>query len=214
MENPRLDHRVCTVCHVSKSHAEFYRQKLGKDGRRADCIECDVKRRHANKAKKSEYDRQYRAANADRIIAYREANPYKHDPVKSKSKALANAEKLRIWRKAYYLKTKAKRDLIRDVLAARAAEYARKNPHSVNARNAARRARKIQATPTWADKTAIKTIYALASELSATGVLYAVDHIVPLRSELVCGLHCEANLQVIPFKENCRKSNVWWPNMP
>lgn len=40
-----------------------------------------------------------------------------------------------------------------------------------------------------------------------------VDHIVPLQSNWVCGLHCEANLRVIPGAENESKRNFWWPQM-
>lgn len=48
----------------------------------------------------------------------------------------------------------------------------------------------------------------------ATGIQHSVDHIVPLVHPLVCGLHCPANLHVIPLAENVRKSNNWWPDMP
>jgi hypothetical protein len=44
-------------------------------------------------------------------------------------------------------------------------------------------------------------------------VEYHVDHIVPLTSDLVCGLHCEANLQIAVGKDNIAKNNRWWPDM-
>lgn len=78
-----------------------------------------------------------------------------------------------------------------------------------------RRRRYRAATPAWANKDAIKAIYKLAAELTrSTGVRHEVDHIVPLTSAIVCGLHCEANLQVLPELENKRKNNLVWPDMP
>ena len=66
---------------------------------------------------------------------------------------------------------------------------------------AMRRAKKKQATPTWANLSAIKEIY----RTCPTG--YHVDHIIPLTHPLVCGLHCEQNLQHLSAVENIRKSN-------
>lgn len=48
----------------------------------------------------------------------------------------------------------------------------------------------------------------------ATGIAFEVDHIIPLQSKIVCGLHNEANLSVIPAIENNRKGNRYWPDMP
>lgn len=46
----------------------------------------------------------------------------------------------------------------------------------------------------------------------------SVDHAVPLYGEVndvhvVCGLHCEANLAIIPLRENKAKGNRHWPDI-
>jgi hypothetical protein len=40
-----------------------------------------------------------------------------------------------------------------------------------------------------------------------TGIVHHVDHIVPLKSPTVCGLHCEANLRVLQKTDNLKKGN-------
>lgn len=69
--------------------------------------------------------------------------------------------------------------------------------------------------PAWADRQAIAAAFKHARELTKlTGIRHSVDHIVPLNHPIVCGLHCPANLRVIPLAENMRKSNGAWPDMP
>lgn len=58
-----------------------------------------------------------------------------------------------------------------------------------------------RATPKWADKKAIGAVYATCPKG------YQVDHIVPLRSKKVCGLHVHWNLQHLPAIDNRRKLN-------
>lgn len=92
--------------------------------------------------------------------------------------------------------------------------WSRSNPDCLNAIRAVRRSMKINATPSWMDKEEIKKVYTEASErVDEHGEKFHVDHLVPLVSDFVCGLHCTANLMAIPAKENLRKSNSWWPDM-
>jgi hypothetical protein len=85
----------------------------------------------------------------------------------------------------------------------------------VAAYSAARKAIKLKATPKWANKEEIKKFYELAMiKKKETGESWVVDHIVPLQSPLVCGLHVEHNLRVISGLENGRKWNKFWPDMP
>ena len=80
------------------------------------------------------------------------------------------------------------------------------------ARVAHRRALKKRAVPAWADKEKIKNIYQKAQELTKkTGKTHHVDHVFPLQSDWLCGLHAESNLQILTEKENQKKGNRIWP---
>jgi len=68
------------------------------------------------------------------------------------------------------------------------------------------------ATPFWADEAKIAQIYKLAKEMSVNGVEYQVDHIVPISSKFVCGLHIETNLEIVPADYNYAKRNRYWPH--
>jgi hypothetical protein len=82
------------------------------------------------------------------------------------------------------------------------------NRDAVNALIAKRVIAKKRAIPKWADLKAIRMFYAEAIRLTReTGIRHEVDHIYPLQSDMVCGLHCEANLRVITKAENQRKKN-------
>ncbi len=79
--------------------------------------------------------------------------------------------------------------------------YLENNRTGFNANNAKRRATKLQATPLWADLSAIRKIYAECPKG------YHIDHIYPLTSDWVCGLHVVENLKPIPEKDNMTKGN-------
>lgn len=73
------------------------------------------------------------------------------------------------------------------------------------------RAKKADATPKWLTDTHCFEIYCMYQQSISleqkTGVKHHVDHIVPLNGKNVSGLHVPWNLQVIPAKENLKKSN-------
>lgn len=91
----------------------------------------------------------------------------------------------------------------------------KQNPAKFSARAMLRVALKKRSTPAWADLVAILAVYEQAARMkSETGQKFHVDHIVPLQSDLVCGLHVHWNLQVLPAAENISKGNRVWPDMP
>jgi len=81
-------------------------------------------------------------------------------------------------------------------------EWKQKNPAKNSYTQSKRRAAKLQATPSWADQNIIKDFY-----LEAEYHQMQVDHIIPLQSEIVCGLHCEDNMQLLSSKDNSSKGN-------
>lgn len=100
--------------------------------------------------------------------------------------------------------------------AKRAASYKENNPDKVKqssrqqytnnkayylAKSALYRANKAQATPIWANLFKVKEIYLNCPENMH------VDHIYPLNSDWVCGLHNEFNLQYLSPEDNLKKSN-------
>ena len=110
----------------------------------------------------------------------------------------ANKEKIKDYKKE---KNKAYYEVNKEKMKAYSSHYAKNNKGIINAISSKRRADKIRATPSWANLEKIKEIYKNCPKG------YHVDHIIPLRSEYVCGLHVESNLQYLTAKENMKKSN-------
>ena len=128
-----------------------------------------------------------------KAIAWQKANPERYKANRKAWKE-ANLEKVKANRKAYY---EANREKERNAHQ----NWARANPEKVRARAAKRRAAKLQATPAWADLKKIEEIYLNCPPG------YHIDHVFPLKSPIMCGLHTELNLQYLPAKENLSKGN-------
>jgi hypothetical protein len=144
-------------------------------------------------------DRQYlenRQSKIDKAARWSSEN-------KDKRRVIANAysnrnrDKLNAWLKANPDKRKKS-----------ANDWVKRNRAYATFNTATYRARKKQATPCWANLKKIREIYRLCVSISKkTGVKHHVDHVIPLVSDEVCGLHVENNLVVVPAAVNQRKSN-------
>lgn len=190
--------KVCTKCGIEKSIDCFSKQKGCSYGVKYECKTC-------NKQYKAQYYKANKEAIAEQHKAYYEANktPFIE---RSRSHRESNKEVVAAQMKAYYQANKK-------AAAERRKAYKKTNPHLFTAYVAKRKAAKLQATPLWADKQHIESLYLIASINRQGGYDLHVDHIVPLQSDTVCGLHCEANLQLLPASDNISKGNRHWPDM-
>ena len=125
-----------------------------------------------------------------------------------KEYAQSNKDLTRVKRQEYY-------QINKEILKACNKAYKQANTGKDAAKSAKRRATRISATPKWCETDIITQLYDECKALSdSTGILHHVDHIVPLQSDTVQGLHCIANLRIITASENLSKSNSYWPDMP
>lgn len=230
--------KVCKICKVEKPSTEYYKHKLTRDKLQTYCKECTkeigAKRYVRDKDKIDAANRKWRLENPEK---YSDAK--RRWLAENRGHATTVAAE---WRKRNVEKARASTDRWRSNNPERAKELARKyaaenkdqrreatrawrrknvahlldydrkykekNRAQRAANERARDAMKARSIPTWADLGAIKRIY----EDCPVGM--TVDHIVPLRSEFVCGLHWEGNLQYLTNEENASKGNRWWPDMP
>ena len=82
--------------------------------------------------------------------------------------------------------------------------YYKKNKDYYTAYSSIRKRACKQATPKWANLDDILDVYKEASYMGLE-----VDHIIPLKHPLVCGLHVWENLQLLSRSQNARKSNSY-----
>jgi len=104
-------------------------------------------------------------------------------------------------KKCYLAKIKDWQIANKDSLAEHKKRTRSKNRERYNAYKRKRRALQKQATPAWSQTKEIKEFYANTPK-GKQG-----DHIYPMISDWVCGLHVIENLQYLTPKENNIKSN-------
>ena len=176
----------CTRCDGDKPLTEFYQVTshfVKKDGTRTvyRMSECNL----CNKQRTLQYQKHNKEKVNDKNRRWREQNA---DSARSS---------VRNW---------VLRNLERKSKQVRA--WKSRNRHRLTEAERNRNISKRNATPKWADRELMIDVYAEANRRSLeTGIKHHVDHVVPIVSDRVCGLHVPENLRVVSATENLKKSN-------
>lgn len=174
--------KKCRDCKKNRKLAKF-------PERNNRCVDCRLK-----------YNRLYRKINKKRInkqkAAYRNGRGRVGTLLRQRAYRERHYEKLLQKKREYNEKNRAKVNA-----GNKRYRKTKKGRLAIRAMVQNRRAVKRRAVPKWADLKKVREIYLNCPEG------YHVDHIVPLRGKIVCGLHVENNLQYLLIKDNLRKGN-------
>ena len=199
--------KICTKCKTEKDKKRFDIDKR-RGSLRSICRDCYLASARKLRAMRCQVPHDWDTGGMKKCsecATERPVTEFSKDrriPGKYRHKCMAcEASKLRKWREANqqrYVENYKQR--------------AKDRPAYYNYYTAKRRARIIRATPNWDDgefqELAIAEAYALAKIREFIyGGQWEVDHIVPLHSKYVCGLHVIKNLRVIPKTANREKRN-------
>lgn len=215
--------KICCRCKAGKPLSDFHKRSASPDGHQRLCKGC-IK----------DYRADLNAANPSRereIEARRYAKHREKRNAANRARYAENPEVRKAYNSRFYQATREQGILDRrawyaanrESALAQKAEYRathqenivrlRRRDYAINKAayleaSARRKAHEGKATPPWADLQAIRAIYKERQRRSeAEGILYHVDHVIPLRGKNVCGLHVHSNLRIVPAKVNMTKGN-------
>ena len=185
--------KYCPRCDKNKETIEFGKNVRRHDGLQSYCKVCV-----------SEYNKEKGYDTSERKRKHHSDNKEKANKL-SREYYWKNREACLENKKRYHEENREK-------ILLKMRKWGKDNPDKKNANNNKRRAKKLNATPKWADTWKIDQYYVMARKLTeSTDIKFVVDHIIPLQGKLVSGLHVENNLQVITEHENAVKHNKFEP---
>lgn len=219
--------KVCKKCLQLKPLSEYHKNKTEKDGLCCICKPCncahaktyrDKDPRRTKEQKRQSYlknhekrlkqMREYRLKNLDAVRERDRKRGRLRSQDQTRANYLRDPERAKLRAANWKASNPERAKEIRR-------EWRQRNKATVNFWDARRRANEKNATPKWANQFFIAEAYRLAKlREKVCGGKWHVDHVVPIQSKLVCGLHVDNNLSVIPGADNMRKSNRRWPDMP
>lgn len=172
----------------------FYLHNIERKSKSSYCRVCHNKASYSSRDKnlKKTQQKRWRDKNKDKIKRYKDnyvSNNY--EKVRSQDKEYRSRSEVKSARRKYER------------------EYYKKNREKMIAISCAYDSRVRSSKPKWQKQKHINDYY---REAKLKGL--EVDHIIPINSDLVCGLHCIDNFQLLTRSENASKGNRYWPDMP
>lgn len=194
--------KKCTKCNKNKSLDSFGKDNQKKDKLTSSCKKCAEDRYYTKKGTTKKIKKIYK--NKKECTICKEIKELSLFGKSKQYKDNLNCCCKRCNNKKSRTYTKNNKDKISKAKKI----YRKDNSEKINALGAKRRASRLNATPSWSEISEITKLYTKAKELEQeTGTKYHVDHVIPLQSDKVCGLHVLANLQILEASENIKKGN-------
>lgn len=194
--------KICKQCVQSKPLDAFSLHRQTRDRKYPICRDCQKIKARAHYQKNKE-------KHAAQVRAWDRANPEKREAM-NRSWRDRNPAYVKAMRADWQLRNPGANSSPEYL-----AEWRRQNRGRIAVYDRLRRSGLTKARPAWCDLLEIEAVYRQAAKLTLiTEVPHQVDHIVPIKSKLVCGLHVAHNLQILTAVDNLKKGNRHWPDMP
>lgn len=191
--------KTCNKCKRFLDLSIFTKDKTKRDGLSTICSDC----RRSYAKEKRLTNKEYVERNKERCKKHYALKKEIYMEASKKWKS-QNKQKVGDSYKKYMQSDNAKQ-LRREAQA----ERYKRDPDKHIAIACANDSRIRKARPKWQPSIEITNYYRIARLFG-----FEVDHIVPIKSDLVCGLHCLDNFQLLTREKNASKGNRFWPDMP